>query len=249
MDARAMALKSRLRGWFGETMTSFMNWAFLDKSVYRQLNNITLELLDSSTTQIDHLIVSVYGIFVLETKHMSGWIFGDEKDALWTQSFPNGKKFKFQNPIRQNYRHMVSLIEFLSACESSLEIDRSDIEKRFFSVVFFGPDAVIKTSAKLPDSVNRGPLAYVKSKTDQVFTAEQIEAIFDLVKAGQLPKGILMNRETNNRHIRSLRERHDRKEGDNCPRCGKQLVARKRKKDGQAFIGCSGFPNCRFVKD
>ena len=28
------------------------------------------------TTQIDHLIISRFGIFVIETKNMSGWIFG-----------------------------------------------------------------------------------------------------------------------------------------------------------------------------
>jgi hypothetical protein len=64
-----------------------------------------------STTQIDHVLVSVYGIFVIETKNMKGWIFGDERSAQWTQSI-FGKKSRFQNPLRQNYRHVKALAEF-----------------------------------------------------------------------------------------------------------------------------------------
>lgn len=41
------------------------------------LHNITLRLEDGSTTQIDHVLVSTKGIFVIETKHYRGWIFAN----------------------------------------------------------------------------------------------------------------------------------------------------------------------------
>lgn len=43
------------------------------------LNCITLRLEDGSTTQIDHILVITKGIFVIETKHYKGWIFGNAR--------------------------------------------------------------------------------------------------------------------------------------------------------------------------
>jgi hypothetical protein len=65
------------------------------------LNNVTLKLEDG-TTQIDHVLVSRFGIFVIETKHYKGWIFGDEKSREWTQVIW-GRKYRFQNPLHQIY--------------------------------------------------------------------------------------------------------------------------------------------------
>ena len=68
------------------------------------LNNVTLET-DAGTTQIDHILVAEAGIFVIETKHYTGWIFGSPNDRQWKQVICR-TKFKFQNPIRQNYGHL-----------------------------------------------------------------------------------------------------------------------------------------------
>src|SRR5437899_3737295 len=64
------------------------------------------------TTEIDHLIVSRFGIFVIELKDRSGWIFGNDADAHWT-AVHFKQKFRFQNPLRQNYGHLKALEEFL----------------------------------------------------------------------------------------------------------------------------------------
>ena len=50
----------------------------LPSSEYSVINDITLQD-EHGSTQIDHVIVSVYGIFVIETKNYSGWIMGAEK--------------------------------------------------------------------------------------------------------------------------------------------------------------------------
>jgi hypothetical protein len=51
----------------------------------RIFHNLILETPDGST-QIDHLVLSTTGIFVIETKNMSGWIFGGDKQRMWTQT-------------------------------------------------------------------------------------------------------------------------------------------------------------------
>lgn len=77
---------------------------------YHLLNNITIPF-QNGTTQIDHILVSTKGIFVIETKNYSGWIFGDEQSKQWMQILYKVKN-RFQNPIHQNFLH-VKVIEQL----------------------------------------------------------------------------------------------------------------------------------------
>lgn len=69
---------------------------------YHLLNHITLKHGDS-TTQIDHILVSCFGVFVIETKNYKGWIFANPKHESWTQVLFKAK-FKFQNPNREGLR-------------------------------------------------------------------------------------------------------------------------------------------------
>jgi len=92
------------KGQIGELLVRLFIHLQLDKQTYRRLHNATLDTPDG-TMQIDHVFLSPYGIFVLETKNMSGWIFGSEKQAHWAQTLYK-HTFKFQNPLRQNYKHL-----------------------------------------------------------------------------------------------------------------------------------------------
>ena len=104
----AIFLKSpRFKGATGETLVRLAAHLRLPSESYHSIHNVTLRSLDG-TTQIDHIIVSRFGIFVVETKHMKGWIFGTESDAQWTQKIFK-KSFGFQNPLRQNYKHVKAL--------------------------------------------------------------------------------------------------------------------------------------------
>jgi hypothetical protein len=78
---------------------------------YHLLNNITIPIEDG-TTQIDHILVSTKGIFVIETKHYSGWIFGDPNSKQWMQVIYQVKT-RFQNPIHQNYLHVKAIQKLL----------------------------------------------------------------------------------------------------------------------------------------
>lgn len=107
----------------------------LDIKRYYIFNNITLKTKDGST-QVDHVVVSPYGIFVIETKDYSGWIFGDKMGKVWTQTLPGGNKNTFQNPYRQNYKHIKTLQEYLPFIQ----------EKNFRSVIALGRHAEFKTA-------------------------------------------------------------------------------------------------------
>lgn len=106
---------------------------------YHVINDIYLPLRDGSTVQIDHVVVSRYGIFVVETKAYSGWIFGGGGSKEWTQILYGTKK-RFQNPLRQNYKHKCALADCLGLSRNM-----------FKDVVVFTGDCTFKT--KIPPEV------------------------------------------------------------------------------------------------
>jgi hypothetical protein len=76
---------SLFRGWIGEKKTTFYLWLSLNGKVYRRFHDVIIPA-KNGTTQIDHLLVSPYGLFIIETKNRKGWIFGSERQQKWTQS-------------------------------------------------------------------------------------------------------------------------------------------------------------------
>jgi restriction system protein len=226
-----MSLKSFVKGWIGEAQVTLAKKIFLDKEFYTDVNNVTIPTTNG-TTQIDHIIASPYGIFVVETKNMDGWIFGDEKNSQWTQSL-FGKKSKFQNPLHQNYRHIKALSEYLGIEED-----------KFHSLVFFASDCTFKTP--MPSNVlNHGYIPFIKSKTDILFSPQQVQDIVTAIKTGMLPKTWKTSRE----HVATLKERFD--STTTCPKCSSELILRTVKsgeKAGSQFYGCSTYPKCRYTK-
>jgi len=79
---------------------------------YHLMNHVTIPM-ETGTTQVDHILLSRFGVFVIETKDFNGWIFGQATDAMWTSVYFR-RKVKFQNPIHQNYRHLCAVRELLA---------------------------------------------------------------------------------------------------------------------------------------
>lgn len=94
--------EANIKGFIGEKIVAAI-LSGLPKQQYRVVNNVMLGT-EYGTTQIDHVVVSVYGIFVIETKNYKGWITGSEFGDYWTKNM-YGKKYKFQNPLKQNYAY------------------------------------------------------------------------------------------------------------------------------------------------
>lgn len=234
-----------IKGGIGEMAVNFTTWLLLDEKLYRRISNITLSV-DDSTTQIDHVVVSPFGVFVIETKNMSGWIFGGEKDAQWTQTFRR-KKHRFQNPLHQNAKHVRVLAE------------QFDIEERaIHSVVVFVGEAEFKT--RMPPNVRQhtGVVRYIQSFTAKVLSDEEVNRIVRQIGEQRLPE----NYDTHAQHVRNVRASQERKaaakaEADAailssalCPECGAALVERTAKRGenvGSKFLGCSSYPKCRYT--
>lgn len=80
----ALLKSAWFKGKLGEALVKSVVWYRLPKETYTPFHDVTLLTADG-TTQIDHVFVSAFGVFVVETKHMKGWIFGSERQANWTQ--------------------------------------------------------------------------------------------------------------------------------------------------------------------
>lgn len=113
----------------------------LDVEEYYIFNDFIIPNRSESTAEIDHIVISNHGIFVIENKDYSGWIFGSKHQKKWTQTFPNGKKYYFQNPLHQNYGHLKSLQDALPFID----------EKNFYSIVAFSRRVEFKTG--IPNDV------------------------------------------------------------------------------------------------
>ena len=123
---------ARFKGWGGERSVC-NGLAKLDPAIYHVFHDLYLPRPDGQgTTQLDHVIVSRFGIFVIETKNYRGWIFGSEKQRQWTQQIYRQKN-RFQNPLHQNDLHVRALMGCLSLPREA-----------FLSVVFFIGSAEFK---------------------------------------------------------------------------------------------------------
>lgn len=228
--------RSQFKGKIGEIVSAkFLNK--LDKDKYRVLNDIKLDNPSNhtKTSQIDHLVVSKYGIFVVETKAYKGKIYGKEFSRQWTQ-YLGSKKYEFMNPILQNYGH-------IKALEAILEETYPNM--KYFSIIAFSPEANLKDvevkDAKLCKISQVGKLIESLS-TEEVYSGDDLEKIVGIIKSNK-------SYQTDISHvmdINKIKKENEKNIQDGiCPKCGGKLVEREGKYG--KFLGCSNFPKCRFV--
>ena len=168
------------------------------------------------STQIDHLIVSIYGIFVIETKNYSGWIFGNEKSTFWTQVVYN-KKFKFRNPIKQNISHVNAVKHILDGYKISF----------YPIVVFVGNAELKKISCNIPVIYESELLSTIIGKSIDVHLSHSEKD--EIAKKLRL-LDVNDNEVEYKRHIYNVQIKNNKalyEEGINmCPECHLPLVLR-----------------------
>jgi len=228
-----------MKGVYGELLVNLAAKFFLDKHIYTLFKNVTLPTEDG-TTQIDHVIVSRYGVFVIETKNMKGWIFGSPQQKTWTQKIYRHTT-KFQNPLYQNYKHTQTLL-------SALELEPDKV----FSVVVFVGDSTFKTA--MPDNVvyAGGYIRFIKSKKRSILNDGEVLSICTRLQSGRL-KPSIRTHINHVKHVKTIVEEKKRqvKDVNSCPKCGKPMILRTPQSgnnQGKQFWGCSDYPKCKMVK-
>ncbi len=101
--------------------------------IYHKIIQNVILTKDEKATEVDIILITCVGIYVIESKNFKGYIYGTDTGRIWTEWFSHHYKYHFDNPILQNQYH----IEFMA---HNLERDLS----YFHSYIVFGDDAKLQ---------------------------------------------------------------------------------------------------------
>jgi hypothetical protein len=168
------------------------------------INDYIIEM-DGKSSQIDHILINRYGIFVIETKNYSGRIYGNDNQQEWTQVLQYGKvKHKLYNPVKQNATHIYRLKTVLGNAP-------------FHSVVVFTQNNThyITSDSTIPLRKLKG----VISRGAPVLQPADMERIFATLTEH---RSSISTRQ----HVQNIRSQSAAIESNICPRCGSPLAKR-----------------------
>lgn len=264
--------KARRSGKRGEKIVA-KELGRLKRKDYIVINDLLLPTVNGKTSQVDHVVVSTRGIFVIETKNHAGRITGSEEAQYWQQHLPSQSR-GFYNPVLQNRSHLRAIRRHLPKLDAALfstmvvftEAWRLDIKA----------DDIIVERKLLPDKHISRTLVPAERIRKHWWCPWRKEVVLDEHKMVTRIEGMveeiarrprILSRDTmrdlaeklNAANVtdRSVRKEHTEYAkrtskdvcGDIlkglCPRCGGELVIRKSEKG--EFAGCSNYPKCRFT--
>ena len=212
----------------------------LDCEDYRVFNDLLVR--DGKfTTQVDHIIISRYGVFVLETKNVHGNVYGGGNAEFWKQYLPddgfrfNGstQEHQLRNPIWQNEGHIKTLSRLVFGNEVPVR-----------GIVVFPDSTDLKITANMPVLHMREVVPYIKQYCDVVLSSDQMRFY-----RGRLLEVISTSEADRKVHLANVHQNKERRDSavasGRCPRCGGDLVLR----DGRygRFYGCSNYPKCTYT--
>lgn len=213
-------------------------------SDYLVINDLMVKVEDR-TSQIDHVVISKYGIFVIETKQINGYIRGNDYDKNWTV-YAGDKSYPLYNPVHQNYGHVQAL-------KNILDLD----EKVFIPIVCISSQAKLRIKSKQVVPIYNLLIRIKKYK--QEILPEYVDIYKTLEFINMTSKD---SREAHVDRVKETRKEKQRKELERleekalqkvetidnniCPRCGGNLVMRNGKYS--KFFGCSNYPKCKYTK-
>lgn len=244
---------AKFNGWYGEVLTE--KELMIVKLFGRDgkiLHNVYLPKDNGETSEIDVLFITQKGIFVIESKNYSGWIFGDEKDQYWTAMLPNKEKNRFYNPIKQNRTHCKWL--------SSITKNQAPL----FSLIVFSERCALKNIKVYSDNVvviqrdeTYKAIKRFWNNLPDVLSPEQVLEIYNGLRLFTNVDAAV--KETHINNIKSHQNQVAATSGKEpsevkkiCPKCGSNLLIRTASRGtnaGNQFYGCSNYPRCRYIEN
>ena len=220
------------------TVSSYL--ADLECDDYQVFNDLLLR--DGNyTTQIDHIILSRYGVFVIETKNVHGKVYGSGNAEFWKQYLPDWgykrygttQEHQLRNPLWQNAGHIKSLRRLVF-----------DNDIPIHGIVVFPYETDLYVTADQPVLKMWQVVPYIKQYRDKVLSADQLGFY-----RRRLLEVISTTESDRKQHLNNVNRNKERRDAavasGKCPRCGGTLVLRTGKY-GQ-FYGCSNYPRCNYI--
>lgn len=215
---------------------------------YTILNDLVFRT-EKGTTQIDHLVVSKYGIFTIETKNYRGEIYGDDNRKEWTQlivtevtyakkwwkTYTYVTKNRFYNPVKQSVGHAFRIKELLSVFP----------HVKIVPIVVFTGDAILSyVESKNHVVYEENLLDVIDGYKTTYLTDNDVQAVLAILTGNNIRETV-----SDRQHVKNLRtaarEVNATINSGICPKCGGHLIGRNGKYG--TFYGCSNYPKCRFT--
>lgn len=219
------------------------------------LFNCYLPKEDGKTTEIDVLLIHSTGIFVIESKNYSGWIYGSESAKTWTQTLLTGNrkvhKEHFYNPIMQNSTHVKWLREIVGTNIPIYSVIAFSERCTLKAIPVESPDVVVINRQDIGESVKHMGNRSIQALSKMDISRIQ-EMLYPYTQTTEYEKQQHIDNIKNRKPIENAAQENTSNQSINplCPRCGADLVLRTAKKgehSGEQFYGCSRFPKCRYT--
>ncbi len=194
------------------------------------INNILLYHEENGkSSQIDHIFIAENGVYVIETKNISGKIYGNDHMTDWTQYLGKNEQ-KFYSPIKQNKTHVYIVKNIL----------KEEIPIRGIVVFVQGNiEHIESTSVFTPDTL---PLAFQFPSAETPLGAETKNRLYQKLCTYRDTHPIAQSE-----HLANIQKIKTEIANNICPRCNAKLVLRNGKYG--KFYGCSNYPKCKFTKE
>lgn len=200
------------------------------------------------TTQIDHVVVSRYGVFVIETKNYRGDIYGSDEKEEWKQvivtpvryqrkfwkEYTYVTKNKMYNPVKQCQTHINALKK---------TVGWNDMPAVLL-VVFTGDANLSKVWTKHHVIYIENLEQVITGYTEVVMNDSDVLRVCDAIEHNNVRDTV--DERTHVRNIQQVVSQKNLKIANGiCPKCGGKLVQRNGRYG--TFYGCSNYPQCRFT--
>lgn len=151
--------------------------------------------------QIDHIVISPYCLFVIETKNYNGEIKGGRTDQQWSVS----NRYKMYNPLKQNYGHIkavesqiqglagvkfISMVSFTMRCRFSIDPELRKIHS----------DELVVYDVELSEFISRKLLSLNIGTQEPPISAAQIQKIYE-----QLVQANITDTEIRKLHVQRIK--------------------------------------------
>lgn len=193
------------------------------------------------TTQIDHIVISRFGVFVLETKNIHGKVYGSGDKEFWSQYLPDWgykrygstQEYEVRNPLLQNAGHIKSLRRLVFGQDVPI-----------YGIVIFPSETEVRVTTEQPVLKMWEVVPYIKQFREKILSSDQMgdyrSRLLDVLSTAESDRKY---------HLENISRNQDRRNAaiasGRCPLCGGRLVLRNGKY-GQ-FWGCSNYPSCKYT--